>query len=215
MQPAELKNHSLLLVHFLKNGLQMLSLKIIKNICLLSFAILICFSFFPEKEDAIVWNEDRPLTWEDYKGRPERRFAAASTFYNIVKKTEDNGSSAEVSVKATFYCKNSWKKKSWINESVLRHEQKHFDIVELYSRKLRKMIFEHKYRNYEDVKTKTDSLYDIIDKQMDVYQDKYDEETDGSMNGDKQREWEPKIMKQIKDLEVFKNTELTVSYTKK
>jgi hypothetical protein len=196
--------------------LLMLSLKIVRNICLLSFIGLIALSFFPEKEETILWKEDRSLNWDDYKMRPERRFAAATTYSDILMDIKDNSGSAIITVKALFFCNRSWKKKNWINESVLRHEQKHFDITELYARKFRKILFEQKYSSYADVKSKADSLYKIVvDKEMDAYQDKYDEETDGSMNGDKQREWEPKIMKQIKDLEVFKNTELTVSYTKK
>ncbi len=177
--------------------------------------LLLCVSFKKEEPETILWQEEKLLTWDDFRGKPEKRFAAASTHYDIIKELQDNSNSANINIKAIFFCKRSWKKKSWINESVLRHEQKHFDIVELFARKLRKLIFEQKYLDYNDVKIKTDSLYTIIDKEMDVYQDKYDEETDGSMNGDKQREWEPKIMTEIKKLDTFKNTELKLSFSKK
>ncbi|MEO6303976.1 MAG: DUF922 domain-containing protein [Bacteroidia bacterium] len=173
-------------------------------------------SFKPEDDkEMILWNLERPLTWDDFKGKPERRFAAASTSYDILKEVNKGTSkNATVKIEAVFFCQSSWKKKSWINEQVLEHEQKHFDIVELYARKLRKTISETKFSSFADLETKIQSLYDINDKEMDKYQDKYDDETDGSMNGDKQREWQKSIMKDIKDLDAHKETTLQINFTK-
>ncbi len=114
-----------------------------------------------------------------------------------------------------FFCKKSWKKESWISESVLRHEQKHFDIVELYSRKLRKQVQENHYSSDNELIAKSDSLYAINDKAMDVYQDKYDDETDGSMNGEQQRAWEKKIMNEINELDAYKNKSFVIHLRKK
>lgn len=158
----------------------------------------------------VFWQEDRPLTWDDFKGKPERRFAAASTSYDILKTVNKNS----VEIKAVFFTQTSWKKTSWINDQVLAHEQKHFDIVELYARKLRKQIKETNFTSYEDLKLKVETLYDANDKAMDKYQDLYDEETDGSMNGDKQREWQKKIVKEIKDLDAYKETLLQINFSK-
>lgn len=180
---------------------------------LISFLILLS-SFNQERKDIIVWQEGKLLSWDDFKGKPAKRFSAASTHYNTFKTTEEKGGKVEVVVEAVFYKDKSWKKVSWINDEVLEHEQKHFDIVELYARKLRKLIQERKYSSYTNLKTVTDSLYDVMDKEMDVYQDKYDDETDASMNGDKQREWNKKIMDGIKGLSAYKNTTFTVPYSK-
>ena len=87
-------------------------------------------------------------------------------------------------------------------------------LVELFARKLRKLILAKRYSSYENVKEKSDSLYNVIDKEMDVYQDKYDDETDASMNGDKQREWNKKITEEIKTLSAYKNTTFRVPYSK-
>lgn len=176
------------------------------------FVTLLFFVSFKQRteKEKILWSEDRPLTWNDFKGKPEKRFAAASTSYDILKEVNKNS----VEIKAVFFTQSSWKKTSWINDQVLAHEQKHFDIVELYARKLRKQIKETKFTSYEDLKSKMETLYDVNDKAMDKYQDLYDEETDGSMNGDKQREWQAKIMKEIKALDAYKETTLQISFTK-
>ncbi|MGZ3883642.1 MAG: hypothetical protein ACXVP0_02035 [Bacteroidia bacterium] len=178
--------------------------------------LLSCSATTNDSESSvIVWKEGQLLTWDDFQGKPERRFAAASTHYDILKELTDNGNSAVMSIKAIFYSKKSWKKASWVNQSVLEHEQKHFDIVELFSRKLRKICLDRSYPNYASFKAITDSLYDVVDKDMDVYQDQYDDESNGSMDGNRQREWNVKVMAEIKALDKYKATEYTVSFRKK
>ena len=168
-----------------------------------------------ENKDVILWDQTKKLTWNDFKGKPERRFAAASTSYDIlkdIKKTDDL--SAAVVVKAVFFCKDSWKNDYWAEETILNHEQKHFDVVELFARKLRKSLQDAKFVNYEDLEKRSDEIYKIIDKQMDIYQDKYDDESDGSMDGSKQKIWNKKILDEINSLEVYKNISFTVTFIK-
>lgn len=168
---------------------------------------------YKNDNDVIVWQESRLLTWNDFKGKPAKRFAAASTNYDILKSIEfTNNTTTLIDIKAVFYCKKSWKKEQWIDATVLIHEQKHFDIVELYARKMRKLIQENNYSQL-NIKEKTDSLYAIIDKEMDVYQDLYDDETNGSMNSAKQKEWNQKVINEINDLNAFKNTTVNISLT--
>ncbi len=182
------------------------------------FYLILCFvflsSFNQDRKDIIVWQEGKLLTWDDFKGKPAKRFSAASTHYDTFKTTEEKGNKTEVVVRAIFYTNKSWKKVSWINDEVLEHEQKHFDIVELFARKLRKEIQARKYLNYENVKAITDTLYDKMDKEMDLFQDKYDDETDASMDGDQQRKWNKKIMDEIQSLSAYKNTTFMVPYSK-
>jgi hypothetical protein len=184
-----------------------------KTLSLYLFVLLLLSSFFIKKEekDVLVWDESRLLTWDDFRGKPAKRMSAASTHYDILKTVSEKGS---LTIEAVFFCNKSWKKVTWINQQVLEHEQKHFDIVELYARKLRQRISETKYSSYSNLKIVSDSLYAIIDKEMDVYQDKYDDETDASMNGDKQREWNKKIPLEIQALSPYKNSTFTVSFSK-
>ena len=176
--------------------------------------VLFLLLSFEEIKDVIIWQEGKLLTWDDFKGKPAKRFSAASTHYNTFKNLTDKGNKAEVEILAVFYTQKSWKKMSWCSDEVLEHEQKHFDIVELFARKLRKQVMELNYSSYDNLKTVSDSLYDKMDKEMDVFQDKYDDETDSSMDGDKQREWNKKIMDGIKGLSAYKNTTFTVPFSK-
>lgn len=172
---------------------------------------LLLLAFKPDK-NVLIWEEGKPLTWDDFNGKPEKRFAAASTHYDIFKKVTETEKSASVKIYAVFFRNASWKKKSWINDEVLAHEQKHFDIVELYARKLRKIIQETKFKNYQDLTAKIQVLYDKNDKEMDVYQDLYDEETDGSMNGEQQRAWQKKITAEIEALNKYKENTFLITF---
>ncbi|MFI5140330.1 MAG: DUF922 domain-containing protein, partial [Sphingobacteriales bacterium] len=125
--------------------------------------------------------------------------------YRNVSKTSSG--SIIVTVKALFYPKDSWKS-NWIDDALLAHEQKHFDIVELYARKLRKQLSEIKVHNEEDAQHKLDSVHKIIDAEMDAFQDKYDDETNFSMAHDEQISWIKKIDAAIDNLSACQNTEV-------
>lgn len=169
----------------------------------LVIAGLFCFSFCKEDDEVIVWSKDRKLTWADYKGKPQKRFAAASTVYSLSRKVLLKDGEPVAQIQAYFYCKDSWKKDDWISESVLAHEQKHFDIVELFCRRMRKKITTMTFTNFKDAEQKVDSIYEITNKEMDIYQDKYDEETDGSMSTEGQKKWNSKINNEIAALENY------------
>lgn len=169
---------------------------------------LVSGSFFSMKteEEVITWSKDKKLTWADYRGKPQKRFAAASTVYSLGRKVlkEDKGALV-ARISAYFYCNDSWKKDDWISDEVLSHEQKHFDIVELFARKIRKQVSGMTVKNFDDATAKVDSVYQVFNKEMDAYQDKYDDETNGSMNGHQQRKWEKKIEKELESLDKYEN----------
>ncbi len=167
--------------------------------------ILSAFSFC-EDDEVITWSKERKLTWNDYKGKPKRRFAAASTVYSLGRKVFEAQGKVQARVEAYFYCKDSWKKEDWISQSVLDHEQKHFDIVELYARRIRKQMSQITFTSIKNAEEKLDSLYQIENAAMDKYQDKYDNETDGSMDGDAQRKWQKQIDDEITALDAYKST---------
>jgi hypothetical protein len=160
------------------------------------------------EDEAMVWQKNRKLTWNDYQGKQQKRFAAASTVYSMYRNISKTSSGNIIAtVKALFYPKDSWKS-SWIDDALLAHEQKHFDIVELYARKLRKQLTQIKVRDEADAEQKLDSLHKIIDTEMDAFQDKYDDETNSSMAHDEQISWIKKIDAAIDSLSAYQNTEV-------
>jgi predicted secreted Zn-dependent protease len=111
---------------------------------------------------------------------------------------------------AVFYPNDSWKRKK--KKGVLVHEQRHFDIVELFARKLRKQIQSGTYKDYNDLVEKIERYYDQTDRELDAYQDKYDRMTNHSRNSRRQAKWNSKVEMELDGLSDYKTNTFDVFY---
>ncbi|WP_110476926.1 DUF922 domain-containing protein [Winogradskyella aurantia] len=143
-------------------------------------------------ETQIEWRADRKLTWDDFKGEPDlENFPNALALTNSGFGYESGISmfkQGEVFVQSVFYNNSSWVLPEGRNDYVLRHEQIHFDITEIYSRKLRKALADSKVTSDDMLRAKV--IFDQIFQELQKRQDKYDRET---KHGDKkhtQENWE-------------------------
>ena len=162
---------------------------------ILIFIVLLLSAVNSKQEDdgIVSWDENQPLTWNDFKGLPQKTKAGAYTGCGILRSVaKSTGNTASVKIQAVFFCQQSWKKKKDAGASALMHEQKHFDIAECYARKLRKAIRIQKYHSMAELRRKTDSLYTIIDKEVISYQQHYDNQANYG-RASKQRHWNIKI----------------------
>jgi len=152
---------------------------------LFSYASLQC-------QEEVVWTPDFRFSWNDFKGSvPKSSSAAAttasgisydfSTFYDKKKLKID------YNVYAYFYPLKSWYKPQLCNDITLQHEQLHFDITELYARKLRKQLTEATFS--KNVKEEVRKMYKAILRQLNDFQNKYDSETNYSRNLPVQERW--------------------------
>jgi hypothetical protein len=154
-----------------------------------------------KNEELIRWNESQKLTWADYKGKPrENSDAAASTATYLGFEFNVRKDGFDYKITCTFSKTKSWGLHK--TDYILIHEQGHFDIAEIFARKLNKMMREYKFdkNNFkEDLKT----IYQSIAVEKDAFQNQYDEETNHSIKRDKQAEWLTKISNHLKELEDF------------
>jgi predicted secreted Zn-dependent protease len=148
-------------------------------------------------DDYIKWQEDRKLTWEDFKAEPVKMgsTAAMTTTHLGFGYSVMNG---QVTYKID--CRFE-KKKSWglvKNDWILKHEQGHFDIAELFARKLNQQTSEYKF-DKNTFKSDLDAIYKSVVDEKEKYQQQYDDETNYSRNKNKQEEWLKKIEKELKE----------------
>ncbi|WP_253279788.1 DUF922 domain-containing protein [Nonlabens sp. MIC269] len=152
--------------------------------------------------------EDHPvLTWEDFKGVPPqnaRHFASVNTgiAYSYEVKILKGDFHLSYEVESQFYPQLSWKKN--IQESsrdLLAHEQLHWDISEIYARKLRTAL--SKYRPRKSYKTDLNEIFQKIESERRKLQKQYDRETNHGINKEEQARWYIKIKEQL-----FKTTHL-------
>ncbi len=175
----------------------------IKNIHFFICLLLLSSSLFAQKdnEEMIKWDGNKRLNWSDYKGKPDRSSdAAASTStylvidYNIMQKTMN------YKIQSLFSRTRSWG--LYKTDYILGHEQGHFDIAEIFARKLHKKMSEYKFdkRTYQKSLGK---IYDEIVEEKTEMQNDYDKETRHSINKEKQAQWLLKIEKLLEEYEDY------------
>ena len=150
----------------------------------------------------LEWNEFYKLTWEDFQGtRSAGAIGDAGTAVSIKAKPYLVQKKIKYDVYAYFNRQKSWA----IDKSpeLLEHEQLHFDIAELYARKIRKRISELSSRGVDDLDKYNDEIKRLLEE-SNAADIEYDLETLHGALPKKQREWETNIKKQLQELEDFK-----------
>lgn len=152
-------------------------------------------SYF-NKRDTLYWNPKLRLKWSDFKGPiPESPFSAESScVFTYTASTNMNNSTLEIHVQiaACFNTYNSWVKPELKRDTLLMHEQLHFDICENEIRKLKKTLSEASLDPFDfDVQIRS-AFNEAWTKYKDI-QHLYDEETQHGIVLDKQSEWMNRI----------------------
>ena len=173
------------------------------TISMRKYLIFIFFILFTiiSAQDKIFWNENTSLKWEDFQAKPNIKKVAALSycgiqFYSCEESTRRN---PVYRIRAYFMPSKSWSWSNYRYSYVLKHEQLHFDIAELYTRKIRKYFSENLVKMENAV-----IEYQSIFNEYTDYQELYDEETHHGTKDHKQKDWELSIQSQMKELEMFK-----------
>ncbi len=153
-------------------------------------------TFCPAQEyDVIPWSSDLRLSWDDFKGLPTNERAAAITASGITYKFSSSSLEDEVeidfSVTAHFYPNKSWYNPTLVNATILEHEQRHFDISEIFARKMRKLMATTKFT--KDVRKEVKAIYKEINARMNEFQNEYDKDTNFSRDLSRQEFWNKRI----------------------
>ncbi|MDQ0065007.1 DUF922 domain-containing protein [Chryseobacterium lathyri] len=173
--------------------------------------ISLCFFLFANAlfGQKIIWQEDRKLIWDNFKSpvnRGNMLNVAAYTHcgweYSVVKSTNPK-SPVKIEVIAIFNEDRSWKDVKKINDYILLHEQKHFDIAELFVRKFRKEI-EEKIKTSGDYDKNFNAIYSKISNDYKNFQMSYDRATEHGMNKGKQAEYNAIIAEELNNLKSYK-----------
>ncbi|WP_299128974.1 hypothetical protein [uncultured Winogradskyella sp.] len=158
-------------------------------------------------ETQIEWSEDRKLTWDDFKGQPDTvNYPNTLAITNSGFGYESGVSmlkSGKVFVRSVFNNFDSWVVPEGRNDYVLRHEQIHFDITEIYSRKLRKELADAKITSNNSAKAQL--IFDRVFNEMRKRQDRYDQETQRGDKKETQEHWEAIVTLELAKYELYKS----------
>ncbi|NMR32775.1 DUF922 domain-containing protein [Chryseobacterium aquaticum] len=157
----------------------------------------------------IEWKEDRKLVWSNFKSNKNNQhgkdivaYTHCGWVYSVVKSSNPKGG-AKVNIETIFNEDKSWKDDTRITDYVLNHEQKHFDIAEIYARKIRKEIIS-KIKTSGDYDRNFQTIYSRILKDYRNFQALYDGVTEHGMNKEKQSEYNAIISNELELLKDYK-----------
>lgn len=178
---------------------------------MMNIIILLLLSFFgiisSFEEEKIAWDANRPLTWEDFRGIPNRADAyVASTNSGIsfsFSFSERNGvANVQYTVVSNFYPDLSWYRPERVTQYILEHEQTHFDISELHARKLRKALSSLSHNR--DFKEKAEVIYNSLEAERRAMQTQYDKESDHSNVKEMEFQWRTRVAEDLNALDAWK-----------
>lgn len=110
-------------------------------------------------------------------------------------------------VGAYFLRDSSWAKVK--DAKILTHEQGHFNITELYARKIRRDLTMKKIRK-EGFSNKFDEIVEKYRRESNLCQDLYDAETEHHLNEEAQIKWNYRIKKELLKLTKYSSPDIVI-----
>jgi len=164
------------------------------------------------------WETSRSLTWNDFRGIPNPNspylaWAEGDLKYTYEWKTENSGTCkyrfAKAEAVAYFSKIESWVKEKGKTAALLKHEQGHFDILEIHAKKFNDranrellnhafscpgrngLVSEGTINNAANAKVTT--IFNQIKNEMKWMEKNYDTQTNHGFNSFAQDKWDSKI----------------------
>lgn len=163
-------------------------------------------------DSLILWSPTRKLKWTDYQGFAKidseyKALTYATVELEPIKFVENN---IVYNITCWFETKLSW---SIDKESpeLLSHEQLHFDIAELATRKLRQKFQTSSPNDLNHARELILQWFDEEEAERASINRQYDTETEHGIIKSKQKEWELKISKELKALDAYSSTRVSMA----
>ena len=120
---------------------------------------------------------------------------------------------ATVTITARFHPEESWTRYPHLNkpEEALEHEKKHFELTEVYARKLRKLVSNSRY-SAARFKDEINKQFTDLVTQHRAEQVRYDHETNHSIDHHQQAKWNARIDEQLESLNTYSKTTVTIKF---
>lgn len=175
----------------------------------------------PANRRELTWKAEKPLRWKYFNKVDSINVSAGiealssvGLYYNYTSTSTYIAHTAplqhhiyfDLDIYAKFFAEESKVLKTSTDDYVLKHEQMHFNISEIYARKFREIIVNSsgKLWSHEYFEAIYDSL--VICENMD--QVLYDKETLGASNRAQQAIWDEQILTRLDSLKAYENRKL-------
>jgi hypothetical protein len=176
-----------------------------KNALFIMFSVFMC-SFLSAQEKR--WSEQN-LTWNDYKKVIQQSgIHHAFTYSGISFEMYAEKDTVQIKVYSYFDPSQSWVHPDHKVPALLNHEQLHFDITELYARKMKKEMSKYYFLSVSEfvskkIDTEVKSIFTSLYNEHMSIQQKYDVETQHGILSDEQFSWQKSIEEQLQELSTY------------
>jgi len=163
------------------------------------------------RKNEIVWTDGYKLSWNDFKGIPDRRddtdaLTSVSIYFSY---TDNSKNHLDITIFAAFDKQESWLRRNKGSEYLLSHEQLHFDITELFARKLRKEVYAF-HQTSRSIKRDYDYIFNQVYNELQRMQVLYDKETHHSLDKQAQTSWQKKIADMLEAYRDYKESNFSI-----
>ena len=157
---------------------------------------------------SVPWSRSYPLSWADFKATaPADGAEGARTVYELNYEWQCRGAAFQFVVTAEFLPARSWVKPGVVlspSESarVLGHEQTHFNVTEVFARRVRKYFAEL----YSPCTQNENVLQVAVERYITeeaAMQKRYDDDTRYGLEAPRQRMWDRDVLEMLSSLEKF------------
>jgi Bacterial protein of unknown function (DUF922) len=164
----------------------------------------------PSQQPFMAWTEGFHLSPADYLGQIDYNSPhAASTSYSVSNRWEWlNDKELQIEIICRFYPHSSWMRPNSTAE-LLIHEQKHFDLGEIYARQMRKKL-QAASLNAATCNQDVEQIIQETRNDCFVRQRAYDAATTHGMNAPQQIFWNELITKELNELQAYSTKQFSV-----
>jgi hypothetical protein len=191
-----------------ENNFQINTFKhMIKILCLLYFSFTTLQHSKANCGDSLLmWKSDFKLSWFYFKGEPpeDRGNESAVLSFRLSLKGYTIENLPYYKVYACLNPLQSWAidTSMALSSFLLMHEKTHFDIAELFARKIRKAVYNLREKNEMNEEVYISTIYLLVDEH-DLFQQEYDNQTKLGSDIEKQTQWSNMVENQLVGLAVY------------
>lgn len=157
---------------------------------------------------ALPWSATWRLTWSNFQGSPPQSSnEGARTWYALYYAWSCKGDVFSFRVVAGFHPTRSWVKPAVVkhpleNPRVLRHEQTHFDITEVFARRLRRELGAVRSPCHKSDAELKSIARRLVEEERQT-QRRYDQESNHGLITNRQSDWNYDVANMLKEVERY------------
>lgn len=175
-------------------------------------------AFASQTNSFVRWENNVKLTWGDFKGSPDNNSAMAMSYITIDCREIKEKDSVTIIVNTLFDKNQSWVKKDFVDEQLLWHEQIHFDLFEVYARKLTELYSKMEFTEKEILSGKLekirDSMYAEVEKAHQLLDDDFSSFISEERDKQLQENWNLKIKNELESMKSFSEKTVKLPWKK-